>query len=77
MVSSAQTEILMVYLIGMGIFCFIIFLYVQYSSMKIWAEGQRRILEIWDKKFEIQKEMDSTQKMIDDVRRDVDELSRR
>ena len=51
-------ESIMLFLIIMGIFFFIMFLWARYNSMRTWCEGQKRIMELEDKKFELQRQRD-------------------
>lgn len=66
----------MVFLVIAGFGFFLLYLYAQYSSMKTWVEGQRRIMELEDKKLELQQQKD----LFDSVREeliqigDVDDL---
>ncbi len=51
-------ESIMLFLIIMGVFFFIMFLWARYSSMRTWCEGQKRIMELEDMKFELQRQRD-------------------
>ena len=43
------------FLIIAGVGFFLLYLYAQYNSIKTWSDGQKRILEIEKKKFELER----------------------
>ena len=55
----------MIALVICGVAFFLVWLYAQYSSTKIWAEGQKRQCELEGKKFELQVMLND----IDDIER--------